>query len=109
MDIAELVKIFQKHEYYKRMGKGKLARHFKCTTEEIKKAKALAYENGNTKTLPKVLILDEPTAGMGLAFITLPAVFGELPAGNLFGVLFFFLFLVAALTSSISYLETIIA
>jgi NSS family neurotransmitter:Na+ symporter len=51
----------------------------------------------------------QPTAGMGLTFITLPAVFGEMPAGNLFGVLFFFLFLVAALTSSISYLETIIA
>ena len=62
MDIAELVKIFKKHEYYKRMGKGKLARHFKCTTEEIKKAKALAYENGNTKTLPKVLILDIETS-----------------------------------------------
>lgn len=51
----------------------------------------------------------QPKAGMGLTFIALPAVFGEMPAGNLFGVLFFFLFLVAALTSSISYLETIIA
>ncbi|MGB4008972.1 MAG: sodium-dependent transporter, partial [Bacillota bacterium] len=51
----------------------------------------------------------EPTAGMGLTFITLPAVLGEMPAGNLFGALFFFLFLAAALTSSISYLETIVA
>ncbi len=51
----------------------------------------------------------EPTAGMGLTFITLPAVFGEMPAGNLFGALFFFVFLVAALTSSISYLETVVA
>ncbi len=51
----------------------------------------------------------DPAAGPGLAFITLPAVFAELPAGSLFGFLFFLLLAVAALTSAISLLEVIVA
>jgi len=47
----------------------------------------------------------EPGAGPGLMFITLPAVFAEMPFGNIFGLLFFILVLFAALTSSISLLE----
>ncbi|HHT70036.1 MAG TPA: sodium-dependent transporter [Firmicutes bacterium] len=51
----------------------------------------------------------EPGSGGGLAFITLPAVFNEMPAGNLFGGAFFFLLFLAALTSSISLLEPVVA
>ncbi|MDR6224889.1 sodium-dependent transporter [Desmospora profundinema] len=47
----------------------------------------------------------EPNAGPPLVFITLPAVFAQLPAGDLFAILFFFLLSVAALTSAISLLE----
>lgn len=51
----------------------------------------------------------DPSAGAGLTFITLPAVFAEMPAGVLFGVLFFILLAVAALTSAISLLEVVAA
>ncbi|QKI82564.1 sodium-dependent transporter [Kroppenstedtia eburnea] len=47
----------------------------------------------------------EPDTGPPLVFITLPAVFAQMPAGALFALLFFFLLCVAALTSSISMLE----
>ena len=51
----------------------------------------------------------EPGAGPGLAFITLPAVFAQMPLGGIFGVLFFFLLGIAALTSAISLLEVVTA
>ena len=50
-----------------------------------------------------------PTAGPGLAYLTLPQVFAQMPAGSLWGTLFFILLTVAALTSSISMLEVIVA
>lgn len=49
----------------------------------------------------------EPGQGGGLAFVTLPAVFSEMPAGNIFGAAFFFLLFLAALTSAISLLEPV--
>lgn len=51
----------------------------------------------------------DPGAGPGLTFITLPAVFAELPAGSFFGFLFFLLLSIAALTSAISLLEVVVA
>jgi NSS family neurotransmitter:Na+ symporter len=47
----------------------------------------------------------EPGAGPGLLFITLPAVFSQMPLGSVFSFIFFVLVFVAALTSSISILE----
>lgn len=47
----------------------------------------------------------EPSAGPGLIFITLPAVFSSMPGGVLWAILFFLLVVFAALTSSISLLE----
>lgn len=47
----------------------------------------------------------EPSAGPGLIFQSLPLAFGQMPAGTLFATLFFFLLLVAAITSAISMLE----
>ena len=50
----------------------------------------------------------EPGAGPGLTFITLPAVFASMGAiGHFFGILFFFLLTIAALTSAISLLEVV--
>ncbi len=43
--------------------------------------------------------------GVGLAFIALPVGFKSMPFGYVFGNLFFFLLIIAALTSSISLLE----
>lgn len=51
----------------------------------------------------------EPSAGPGLLFITLPAVFAQMPLGSLFSILFFFLVLFAALSSSISLLEVCVS
>lgn len=51
----------------------------------------------------------EPDAGVGLTFITLPAVFAEMPGGAFFGFAFFTLLAIAALTSAISLLEVVVA
>ncbi len=51
----------------------------------------------------------EPGQGPGLVFITLTIAFGHMPGGQFFGVLFFVLLAVAALTSAISVLEPVVA
>lgn len=45
----------------------------------------------------------------GLAFNTLPIVFQHMPAGRLFGFLWFFMLFLAAITSSLSLLQPVIA
>jgi NSS family neurotransmitter:Na+ symporter len=50
-----------------------------------------------------------PEAGSGLAFVVLPTVFANMPLGAVFGTLFFVLLAIAALTSSISLLEPLVA
>lgn len=51
----------------------------------------------------------EPAAGPKLIFITLPAVFKSMPFGSLFETLFFILIAIAAITSTISLLEVVVA
>ncbi|MBC8337972.1 MAG: sodium-dependent transporter [Alphaproteobacteria bacterium] len=51
----------------------------------------------------------DPGAGPGLTFITLPAVFSQIPGGAFFGTLFFVLLAVAALTSAFSLIEVVVA
>ncbi len=51
----------------------------------------------------------EPSSGPGLVFITLPNVFQQMSGGYVFSILFFVLLTVAALTSSISILEVVVA
>ena len=51
----------------------------------------------------------EPSEGPGLVFVTLPVVFHQMPGGVVFASMFFALFLMAALTSSISLLEVVAA
>jgi len=50
-----------------------------------------------------------PAAGPGLIFHTLPVVFAKMPGGLLFAILFFILLTLAALTSAISLLEVVVA
>lgn len=50
-----------------------------------------------------------PTSGSGLVFIVLPAIFQKMPFGNFFAIMFFVLLSTAALTSTISVLEVIVA
>lgn len=50
-----------------------------------------------------------PTEGPSLVFVVLPVVFSKIAGGTIFGFLFFLLLVVAALTSTISLLEVIVA
>ena len=50
-----------------------------------------------------------PESGPGLAFITLPNIFEQMTGGTIFSIMFFILLGVAALTSTISVLEVIVA
>ncbi len=50
-----------------------------------------------------------PAEGPGLIFATLPVAFGQMPAGAWLGPMFFVLMAVAALTSAITILETVVA
>jgi NSS family neurotransmitter:Na+ symporter len=51
----------------------------------------------------------KPDSGPDLVFITLPNIFNQLPAGAFLALLFFMLLAIAALTSSISLLEVVVA
>ena len=50
-----------------------------------------------------------PAEGPGLIFATLPVAFGQMPAGAILGPLFFLLMAIAALTSAITILETVVS
>ena len=51
----------------------------------------------------------EPAAGGKLVFVVLPTIFDKLPAGTLFATAFYLLLAIAALTSTISLLEVVVA
>ncbi len=50
-----------------------------------------------------------PTEGPGLIFVILPAIFSQIPFGNVFMIIFFILLLFATLTSSIAMLEIVVS
>ncbi|NYT67423.1 sodium-dependent transporter [Pusillimonas noertemannii] len=65
---------------------------------------------GGLLVLPPAYALGlDQGAGPSLTFVTMPMVFSYLPWGNLFGTVFFALLFIAALTSSISMLEVVVA
>lgn len=51
----------------------------------------------------------DPSAGPGLIFMSLPLAFQQMPFGTVFGVLFFAMVSVAALSSAISMIEAVVA
>ncbi|MGH1441558.1 MAG: sodium-dependent transporter [Cellvibrionaceae bacterium] len=51
----------------------------------------------------------EPSAGPGLLFVSLPVAFGGMAAGSLFASVFFFLVIIAAVSSAISMIEPTVA
>lgn len=51
----------------------------------------------------------KPTAGMGLVFNTIPMIFNQMTGGYVFCIIFFILLAIAALTSTISLLEVVVA
>ena len=68
---------------------------------------------GGLITLPAAFIFLGAAAGeqgtFGLGFVSLPNVFGMMPGGRLFGCLWFFMLFIAAITSSVSMLQPVIA
>lgn len=65
---------------------------------------------GGLLVLPPAYALGiDQGAGPGLTFVTMPMVFSYMPWGNFFGAIFFALLFIAALTSSISMLEVVVA
>ncbi len=65
---------------------------------------------GGLMIMPAVFAFNvDPSAGPGLTFVTMPAIFAQMPLGHLFAILFYICLVVAALTSSISMLEACVA
>jgi NSS family neurotransmitter:Na+ symporter len=86
------------------------------TTHVLKSAAIISFSDGFVSILAGLAIFPivfqyglSPGEGPGLIFMTLPIAFGEMPGGGIVGALFFLLLFVAALTSSISLLESIVA
>jgi NSS family neurotransmitter:Na+ symporter len=86
------------------------------TTQVLKSAAIISFSDGFASMLAGLAIFPivfqyglSPGEGPGLIFMTLPIAFGEMPGGGFVGALFFLLLFVAALTSSISLLESIVA
>jgi NSS family neurotransmitter:Na+ symporter len=60
--------------------------------------------------MPAVFAMgQDPKAGPGLVFITIPLVFSQIPFGAAFAAFFYVCLLVAALTSAISLVEVVVA
>lgn len=65
---------------------------------------------GGLMVMPAVFAFNlSSTAGPGLTFVTMPAIFSQMPFGAFFAALFYFCLVVAAITSSISMLEAVVA
>jgi len=82
----------------------------------LKSAAVISFSDGFAAVLAGLAIFPivfqynlSPAEGPGLIFITLPIAFAQLPGGAFIGALFFLLLVFAALTSSISLLESIIS
>ena len=70
----------------------------------------LASIMGGLMIMPSVFAFGlDPTAGPGLTFITMPAVFAQLPFGQVCAVIFYLCLIVAAITSSVSMIEILVA
>ncbi len=50
-----------------------------------------------------------PDSGPALIFLTLPSIFEQMPGGTIFGLIFFLLVILAALTTGVGFVETLAA
>ncbi|MCF8010574.1 MAG: sodium-dependent transporter [Clostridiales bacterium] len=48
-----------------------------------------------------------PDAGPGLIFLTMPKLFAQLPGGNFFGAIFFFLLILASFSTGVGFIEAL--
>src|SRR6478609_5649006 len=82
----------------------------------LKSAVIISFSDGLASMLAGLAIFPivfqyglSPAEGPGLIFMTLPIAFGQMPGGGFIGAFFFLLLFFAALTSSISLLESVVA
>ncbi|MBY0436367.1 MAG: sodium-dependent transporter, partial [Cyclobacteriaceae bacterium] len=85
-------------------------------THVLRSAAIIAFSDGFASMLAGLAIFPivfqyglSPAEGPGLIFTTLPVAFGQMPGGGIIGAFFFLLLFFAALTSSISLLESIVS
>lgn len=90
--------------------------YLKDTTDIPNSSLWIAYLAIQTALLAGLMIMpavfamgQDPNAGPGLVFVTIPYIFSQIPFGWFFMILFNVCLLVAALTSSVSLLEVCIA
>ena len=80
------------------------------TSFQVATADTLIAILSGVMVFPALFALGIPnTGGPGLVFVTLPAIFQSMPGGYVFAIVFFILISVAALTSTISVLEVVVA
>ncbi|OFX83156.1 MAG: Na+-dependent transporter [Bacteroidetes bacterium GWF2_33_16] len=80
------------------------------TAVEVSMADTLIAVLAGVVIFPAVFAFGiEPSMGPKLVFITLPKIFQQIPGGDFFGAIFFILLAVAALTSTISLMEVVVA
>ncbi len=81
-----------------------------CATLQVSAMDTFIALLAGMAIFPAVFALGlQPGEGPGLLFKTLPSVFNQLPGGGVFSSLFFFLVVIAAITSGISLLEVVTA
>lgn len=80
------------------------------TAFQVATADTLIAVLSGVMIFPALMALgQDPAAGPGLVFVTLPGIFQAMPGGFYFAIAFFILLAVAALTSTISVLEVVVA
>ncbi len=77
---------------------------------QIASADTLIAVLSGVMVFPALMAMGEnPVGGPGLVFVSLPKIFQAMPGGYVFAIIFFILLSVAALTSTISVLEVVVA
>ncbi|HPG73505.1 MAG TPA: sodium-dependent transporter, partial [Bacteroidales bacterium] len=77
---------------------------------QIASADTLIAVLSGVMVFPALMAMGEnPVGGPGLVFVSLPKIFQAMPGGYVFAIFFFVLLSVAALTSTISVLEVVVA
>lgn len=97
------------------LGSGSMMNYGSYLSDKVNMTKSVAWISflaviaallGGLMIMPAVFAFGlDPSAGPGLTFVTMPAVFAQLPFGQGFAIVFYACLVVAALTSAISIME----
>lgn len=88
----------------------KKSENLPVTALQVSAADTLIAILAGVMIFPAVFAFDiDPAEGFGLVFIVLPNIFAQMVGGQIFGIIFFLLLAIAALTSTVSVLEVVVA